>query len=71
MGPMLQYATEKPADKIDLRIYPGANGVFNMYEDENDTYNYEKGKSATFNFSWNYKKRQLSISGTKAVSPGC
>jgi alpha-D-xyloside xylohydrolase len=47
MGPELQYATEKPADTIELRVYPGANGNFTLYEDENDNYNYEQGKYAT------------------------
>jgi alpha-D-xyloside xylohydrolase len=53
MGPVMQYATEKPADKIELRIYPGANGSFKYYEDENDNYNYEKGAKATFTLNWN------------------
>lgn len=47
MGPELQYATEKPADTIELRVYPGANGSFTLYEDENDNYNYEQGNFAT------------------------
>jgi alpha-D-xyloside xylohydrolase len=46
MGPDIQYATER-ADTIELRIYPGADGSFTMYEDEGDGYNYETGKYAT------------------------
>jgi alpha-D-xyloside xylohydrolase len=65
MGPVLQYATEKPAKTIELRIYPGANGKFEYYEDENDNYNYEKGRYATFVFSWNDKTHLLTISDTK------
>ena len=44
MGPDLQYAAEKPADPIELRVYRGADGTFTLYEDENDGYNYEKGR---------------------------
>ena len=47
MGPYLQYAAEKKADTIELRVYPGANGSFTLYEDEGDNYNYETGKYAT------------------------
>ena len=65
MGPVMQYATEKPANNIELRIYPGANGQFKYYEDENENYNYEKGASATFVISWNDKTHQLIISDTK------
>jgi alpha-D-xyloside xylohydrolase len=46
MGPDIQYATER-ADTIELRVYPGANGSFTIYEDEGDNYNYETGKYAT------------------------
>jgi alpha-D-xyloside xylohydrolase len=41
MGPFIQYSTEKN-DPVEIRIYPGANGEFTLYEDENDNYNYEK-----------------------------
>ena len=46
LGPEIQYATER-ADTIELRVYPGANGSFTMYEDEGDNYTYETGKYAT------------------------
>ena len=65
MGPHMEYATEKPANNIELRIYPGADGSFKFYEDENDNYNYEKGQYATFNLNWNDKTRKLTISDTK------
>ncbi len=28
----------------ELRVYPGADGSFTLYEDEGDNYNYEKGR---------------------------
>ena len=43
LGSVVQYAGEKPADPIELRIYRGANAAFTLYEDEGNTYNYEKG----------------------------
>jgi alpha-D-xyloside xylohydrolase len=61
MGPYLQYATEKPADPIELRIYPGADTKFELYEDENDNYNYEQGKHTTILFSWDNKDKTLTI----------
>lgn len=70
MGPVMQYATEKLADKIELRIYPGANGTFKFYEDENDNYNYEKGAKATFDITWNDKLKTLTITDTKGSFPG-
>ncbi|MDT3401365.1 glycoside hydrolase family 31 protein [Mucilaginibacter terrae] len=70
MGPVMQYATEKPSTELELRIYPGANGKFEFYEDENDNYNYEKGHYATFTLNWNDQKHQLTISATKGNFKG-
>ena len=61
MGPVVQYATEKKWDDLELRIYPGADGEFVLYEDENDNYNYERGQYSEIRFSWNDKKKQLTI----------
>jgi len=36
LGPVMQWATEKAADPIELRVYTGADGSFTLYEDEND-----------------------------------
>jgi alpha-D-xyloside xylohydrolase len=70
MGPFIQYSNEKPADPIELRIYPGADGSFTLYEDENDNYDYEKGVYATIGFHWDDAKRQLSIDARKGSFPG-
>jgi len=70
LGPFLQYAAEKPADPIELRIYPGADGSFTLYEDENDNYNYEKGVHATIAFHWDDAKRQLTIDDRRGSFPG-
>ena len=50
-GPNVQFATEKKWDELEIRIYPGANAEFTLYEDENDNYNYEKGLYSTISFT--------------------
>ncbi len=70
MGPFLQYSTEKPADPIELRIYPGADGSFTLYEDENDNYDYEKGVYSTIAFHWNDASHRLIINARKGEFPG-
>ena len=70
MGPFLQYATEKPADPLEIRIYPGADGTFVLYEDENNNYNYEKGLFSTISFRWNDANHQLTIDKRKGKFPG-
>ncbi len=70
LGPDVQYATEKPADPIELRVYRGASGDFVLYEDENDTYNYEKGVYATIPMHWDDAAKTLTIGARKGQFPG-
>jgi alpha-D-xyloside xylohydrolase len=70
IGPKVQYATEKKWDDLEIRVYPGADGTFVLYEDENDNYNYEKGMYSTVSFKWNDKKKQLSIEDRNGRFPG-
>ena len=59
IGPDVQYVAEKPWDDIEVRVYPGADGSFTLYEDEGDNYNYEKGEYTTIRFD--LKGRKLTI----------
>jgi alpha-D-xyloside xylohydrolase len=70
MGSFIQYSTEKPADPIELRIYPGEDGSFTLYEDENDNYNYEKGIYSTITFEWENAKHELTIGNRVGDFPG-
>ena len=70
VGPNVQYATEKKWDDLEIRVYPGANGKFTLYEDENDNYDYEKGVYSTITFTWDDAKKTLTISDEKAHFPG-
>ena len=70
MGPYLQYATEKGADPIEIRVYTGANADFVLYEDENDTYDYESGKYSTITMSWNEAEKTFTIKDRNGKFPG-
>jgi alpha-D-xyloside xylohydrolase len=70
VGPSVQYSTEKKWNELEIRIYPGANGKFVLYEDENDNYNYEKGIYSTITFSWDDAKKTLAISDRNGSFPG-
>ena len=65
LGPEMQYVGEKAWDNLEIRVYPGANGSFTLYEDEGDSYSYERGVYSTITFSWNDKARQLTIGARK------
>ena len=59
-GPAVESAAGKP-DPIELRIYGGADADFTLYEDEGDSYNYEKGAHATIPMHWDDKNHTLKI----------
>jgi alpha-D-xyloside xylohydrolase len=69
LGPDLEWSTEKPADPIELRVFPGADGEFTLYEDENDGYNYEKGVHATITFRWDDTRKVLTIGDRQGEFP--
>jgi alpha-D-xyloside xylohydrolase len=70
IGPEIQYTGEKFADPLTLYIYAGRDGYFELYEDENVNYNYEKDMYATIPFSYNDKSRTLTIGEIKGSYPG-
>ena len=70
VGPQVQYATEKPWDHLELKVYAGANGNFILYEDEFDNYNYEKGVYTEIPISSNNTSRKLTIGARKGAYEG-
>jgi alpha-D-xyloside xylohydrolase len=69
-APKVQYANEKKWDNLEIRIYPGKNGEFTLYEDENDNYNYEKGLKSTITMKWNDASKTLTIGERKGSFSG-
>ncbi|MBK8478311.1 MAG: DUF5110 domain-containing protein, partial [Opitutaceae bacterium] len=71
MGPAdLQYATERPGAPYEIRIYPGANATFTLYEDDNETYAYERGERATYDLTWDDAAQTLTIGARQGTFPG-
>jgi alpha-D-xyloside xylohydrolase len=70
LGPEIEYADEKPAGPIELRIYPGADGEFNLYEDSGDSYDYEHGAHSVIPVHWSESSRTLTIGDREGNYPG-
>ena len=66
----MQHTGEKKWDNLEIRVYPGADAVFTLYEDEGDNYNYEKGIYSTIDFKWNDRARRLTVETRKGEYPG-
>ena len=69
-GPEMEWSDQKPAELINLYIYAGQNGSFQLYEDEGTNYNYEKGKYATIDIIYDDATRTVSFSARKGQFPG-
>ena len=69
LGPEIEYASEKAAGPIDLRIYKGADGTFDLYQDAGDSYDYEKGAHAVIPLRWSESTRTLTIGERKGDYP--
>lgn len=60
-GPAMEWSDEKPAELINLYVYEGQDGSFQLYEDEETNYNYEKGKYATIEIAYNDADKTVSF----------
>jgi len=70
LGPEMQYVGEKSWDNLEIRLYPGADGEFSLYEDEGDNYNYEQGYYSNIIFTWTDRTRTLHISARQGGYKG-
>lgn len=61
IGPTEQWANEKPDAPIEIRVYPGADATFSLYEDEGTNYNYEKGAYSIIPMKWKDRDHKLTI----------
>src|SRR5581483_4374030 len=69
LGPAIEYAGQA-TDPIELRVYPGANADFNLYEDEGDSYRYESGAHAIIPIHWDNATRTLTVGARRGSYPG-
>ncbi|HEV3036579.1 MAG TPA: glycoside hydrolase family 31 protein [Candidatus Angelobacter sp.] len=70
LGPDVEFAAQDLSGPIELRIYRGADGDFDLYEDQGDTYSYERGVYATIPLHWDDKNRVLTIDDRHGKFPG-
>ena len=64
------YADIANWDTLQIRIYPGADATFTLYEDEGNNYNYENGSYATITFSWSDASNTLEIGAREGSFDG-
>jgi len=70
LGPELQYTGEKPADPLTVWVYTGADAAFDLYEDDGETYAYEKGASSVIRMRWDERAGALRLEERQGSYPG-
>jgi len=69
LGPVIEYAGQA-ADPIELRVYPGGNADFTLYEDQGDNYTYQKGAQSIIPIHWDDGTRTLTVGARQGSFPG-
>ena len=60
-----QYALDKSDSPLEIRVYPGCDATFNLYEDDGITTAYTRGEYTKTIFTWDDKKQKLKVKGKK------
>jgi alpha-glucosidase/alpha-D-xyloside xylohydrolase len=71
-GPVRQFTAEKVDGPLELRIYPGADGTFVLYEDDGRTFDYRRGEWTGIAMKWDDRARRLTLSlepGSRMLPP--
>ncbi|HZU10643.1 MAG TPA: TIM-barrel domain-containing protein [Pseudacidobacterium sp.] len=61
-------STAQPQKIAKISIYPGADADFTLFQDDGNTYAYEKGDAQITHLHWNDAAQQLTHTGAKAWS---
>ena len=64
-GPVKQYVTELSGEPVRLTVYPGADGRFQLYDDDGLSFTYENGAFGAVDLRWDNATQTLHYSVIK------
>lgn len=70
MAPVVRHTGELPGKELTIRVYPGRDAAFVLYEDEGDSYGYEHGHYSTIRMEWDDSRRVLTLGERQGGFPG-
>ena len=70
LGPVIQSTSLGAEDPLEVRVYPGADAAFTLYEDDGDTYAYQRGASSRIPMRWDDRMRTLTVGARTGAFPG-
>ncbi len=66
MGPLKQYTSQPMEGPLSITIYPGADGSFELFEDDGTSFEYRRGEWMGISMRWSDRDRRLTLS----LAPG-
>lgn len=67
-GQVKQFALEPSTEPIKLTVYPGADGLASLYEDDGQSFAYERGAFTRLELRWTESSRSLHIKPYRGTS---
>ncbi len=61
VGPPRQFTNEEAAGPVTMTVFPGANGVSYLYEDDGDSFDFRNGEFMRIEMQWEDTARKLTI----------
>ena len=69
LGPVLQSTAEATGERIDLYVFPGRDGAFELYEDDGLSNRYEAGACSRIPMRWDDRRGELQIDVRRGSFP--
>ena len=69
LGPVKPYADAPSDEPVEIRVYPGDDGNFTLYDDAGDGLGYQRGEFSAVRLTWKDRSRTLSIASRDGTYP--
>ena len=69
LGPVKPYADAPSDEPVEIRVYPGDDGNFTLYDDAGDGLGYRRGEFSAVRLTWKDRSRTLSIASRDGTYP--
>jgi alpha-D-xyloside xylohydrolase len=70
LGPVKPYADAPTAEPMEIRVYPGKDGAYELYDDAGDGNSYRHGEYALVRLRWTDAAHRLDIAPRQGRFPG-
>jgi alpha-glucosidase/alpha-D-xyloside xylohydrolase len=60
-APVREYTEQQTSEPLTIVVYPGADGVFTLYEDDGRSFDYRTGEFMKLVMAWDDAARRLSL----------